>query len=81
MGPRIAVGAVASLLGAVCAFAGSMLCSQLLFPGLLATLGPVPPTATAAAGGGFMGTLVTGVAMSAALAVLQRNRPAPTAEA
>ncbi len=74
IGPRILGGAGVSLIGALFAFAGSLLVTQVLFPDLLALLGPVPPTAIAAAGGGFMGTLVTGTAMSAALAVLQRNR-------
>lgn len=74
LGPRIATGAVVSAIGAVTAFAGSMLTTQVLFPDLLPSMGAVPPTAMAAAGGGFMGTFVTGTALSAALAFVQRNR-------
>ena len=74
VGPRVATGALASAIGATIVFAGSLLVSRVLFPGLLASLGPAPPTALEAAGGGFMGTLVTGVALSAVLAFVQRNR-------
>jgi hypothetical protein len=71
-------GAVASLIGAILVFAGSMAVSQILFPGLLATMGPVPPTPLEAAGGGFMGTLVSGLALSAAWGFLTRQRNPPT---
>lgn len=76
IGPRIATGAIVSGMGAVTAFAGSLLVTQVLFPDLLATMGAVPPSAMSAAGGGFMGTFVTGTALSAALAFIQRNRTA-----
>lgn len=77
VGARIGTGALVALFGAVCALAGSLLCTKVLFPDLLASL-PGAPTAESAAMGGFMGTLLTGIALSAALGALQRNRTAAT---
>ncbi len=71
---QLQLGAVASGVGAALVFASSLLVSQVLFPGLLGTMGPVPPTALEAAGGGFMGTLVSGIAMSAAWGYVTRRR-------
>ena len=77
MGPRIATGALVSAIGAVAAFAGSLLTTEVLFPDALAAMGSGAPTALAAAGGGFLGTLVMGCALSAALVFVQRNRVTP----
>jgi hypothetical protein len=66
-------GAIVSALGAVLVFGGSLLVSQVLFPDLLSGMGSPPPTPLAAAGGGAAGTLVTGAALSVALALWQRK--------
>lgn len=71
---RAGAGVLASGIGALCAFGGSLLVTTVLFPDLLASLGPDPQSALDAAGGGFMGTLVMGAALSGVLAFLQRQR-------
>jgi hypothetical protein len=73
---RATAGALTSALGAAMVFGGSLLTSTVLFPGLLASLGPDAPGAVAAAAAGFVGTLLTGVITSGALAWLQRGRVA-----
>jgi hypothetical protein len=72
---RFTIGAGASALSAILVFAGSLLVTQVLFPGLLEQL-PGHPTAVSAAGGGLMGTLVTGVAFSAVFPAILRRPPA-----
>jgi hypothetical protein len=73
LGPKIATGSAASAVGAVMAVLGSLVVSQVLFPDLLASL-PDTPSAFEAAAGGFMGTLFTGVVLSALLVFLRRNK-------
>ena len=72
-GRRALDGVAVSAIGAVLVFGGSLLVSQVLFPGLLASTASPPPSPLSAAGAGFMGTLVTGAALSGALAFFQRN--------